>query len=123
MSKSTQWDLYRVINRPPTLRTPTPLLQVLLTIPWLYLTLLDIVSYFSSDYNSLLSKEKGKIHSSAWTLAHLFIRLILFSKSTPGSGLSDRQLEERISSEEGIASLKSHGNLLIDLYQLISARC
>lgn len=114
MSKSTQWDLYRVINIPQLSGLPLPCSKS----SYHSLAMSDTPGYCVLILPRLqfippVCTEKGKILSFAWTLAHLFIKLILFSMFTSGSELSDRCLEERISSEQGTACLKSHGNLVI----------
>lgn len=113
MSKSTQWDLYRVINIPQLSGLPLPCSKS----SYHSLAVSDTPGYYVLLFprlNSLLlfvgKKEK---FSFAWTLAHLLIKLILVSMFTWGSELSDRWLKERISSEQGIALLKSRGNVVI----------
>lgn len=113
LSKSTQWDLYRVINIPQLSGLPLPCSKS----SYHSLAVSDTPGYYVLLFprlNSLLlfvgKKEK---FSFAWTLAHLLIKLILVSMFTWGSELSDRWLKERISSEQGIALLKSRGNVVI----------
>lgn len=109
LSKSTQWDLCRVINIPQLSGLP------LLCSKSSYhsLAVSDTPGYCVLLFLRLQFTPLGKNQSFAWTLTHLFIKLIPLYMFTLGSELSDRWLEERISSEQSIASLKSHGNLVI----------
>lgn len=114
LSKSTQWDLCRVINIPQLSGLPLPCSKS----SYHSLVISDtpgycVLLFLRLQFPPPVCTEKGKIQSFAWTLTHLFIKLILLSMFTLGSELLDRWLKERISSEQGIAPLKSHGNLVL----------
>lgn len=121
LSKSTQLDLCRVINRPHLSGLPLLCSKSCLPFPgYTWHSWMLWLTFPLTTIQFLLRKKER--FSFAWTLAHFSIKIIFLSKTAPGSGLSDRQMEERISSEQGTASLKSHRNLLWHLYQLMSTR-
>lgn len=81
LSKSTQWDLCRVINRPQLSGLPLPCSQsfLLLTGYTWYSRILRLVFLLATT--CFLSKEKAKISSFAGTLAHLFIMFISLQRA------------------------------------------
>lgn len=91
LSKSTQWDLYRVINIPQLSGLPLPCSKS----SYHSLAVSDTPGYRvllfpRLQFTAPLCREKGKNQSFAWTLTHLFIKLILVSMFTSGNELSDR---------------------------------